>query len=103
MSGRLPDISKRNGLKKLPPSLTLRSPFGREPRITRFQEKLFELVDTLKQNPERGRISQKSNNIRILKVDKHNFFLDESMGEAIHIHNVLPYNMDHADDPRFKL
>jgi hypothetical protein len=62
----------------------------------KFHFELFKLLETLKKYPERGRTSQKSNEIRILNADDHNFILYEVIENEIHIHNVLPYNMDHS-------
>ena len=67
----------------------------------KFQFVLFKKVDTLLPNPERGRASQKAPQYRLLKIDKHNFLIYEIVEDEIHIHNVLPYKMDHSADFRF--
>ena len=39
----------------------------------KFKTILLGKLETLKDNPERGRKSTKTDSIRILKIDKHNF------------------------------
>jgi hypothetical protein len=50
-------------------------------------------IESLAKHPTKGTITIKRENIRRLKLDRHNFVLYGVVGEGIEVKNILPYRL----------